>query len=85
MVVAKQQALSKPIKWFSTRDFWRYEEPQSGRNREFYQTNVDVFGSSEPTADARCSLSPRTPSPISVSMATTSSSASATATCSAAC
>ncbi|MFB6166163.1 MAG: histidine--tRNA ligase [Haloarculaceae archaeon] len=52
MVVAKQQELSKPIKWFSTRPFWRYEEPQQGRFREFYQTNVDVFGSSEPTADA---------------------------------
>ncbi|QDX40491.1 histidine--tRNA ligase [Salarchaeum sp. JOR-1] len=52
MVVAKQQELSKPIKWYSTRSFWRYEEPQQGRYREFYQTNVDIFGSSEPTADA---------------------------------
>ncbi|WP_246984481.1 histidine--tRNA ligase [Halorientalis marina] len=52
MVVAKQQALSKPIKWFSTRPFWRYEEPQQGRFREFYQTNVDIFGSAEPEADA---------------------------------
>ncbi|MFW5935371.1 MAG: ATP phosphoribosyltransferase regulatory subunit, partial [Halolamina sp.] len=30
MVVAKQQALSKPIKWFSTRPFWRYEQVQQG-------------------------------------------------------
>jgi histidyl-tRNA synthetase len=52
MVVAKQQALSKPIKWFSTRPFWRYEEPQQGRTREFYQLNADIFGSSEPEADA---------------------------------
>jgi len=52
MVVAKQQELSKPIKWFSTRPFWRYEEPQQGRFREFYQTNVDIFGSAEPEADA---------------------------------
>ena len=52
MVVAKGQELSKPIKWFSTRPFWRYEEPQQGRFREFYQTNVDIFDSSEPTADA---------------------------------
>lgn len=52
MVVAKQQALTKPIKWFSTRPFWRYEEPQQGRFREFYQTNVDCFGSSDPAADA---------------------------------
>lgn len=52
MVVAKQQALSKPIKWFSTRPFWRYEQVQQGRFREFYQINVDIFGSAEPEADA---------------------------------
>ena len=52
MVVAKQQALTKPIKWYSTRPFWRYEEPQQGRFREFYQTNVDIFGSASPAADA---------------------------------
>ncbi|MDS0259824.1 histidine--tRNA ligase [Haloarcula sp. S1CR25-12] len=52
MFVAKQQALSKPIKWVSTRPFWRYEQVQQGRFREFYQTNVDIFGSSEPDADA---------------------------------
>ncbi|MFB6090218.1 MAG: histidine--tRNA ligase [Halobellus sp.] len=52
MVVAKQQELSKPIKWYSTRPFWRFEQVQQGRFREFYQTNVDIFGSSEPEADA---------------------------------
>jgi histidyl-tRNA synthetase len=52
MVVARGQELAKPIKWFSTRPFWRYEQVQQGRFREFYQTNVDVFGSSAPEADA---------------------------------
>ena len=52
MVVAKQQELTKPIKWVSTRPFWRYEEPQQGRFREFYQLNADIFGSADPTADA---------------------------------
>ncbi|MFB6235204.1 MAG: histidine--tRNA ligase [Halopenitus sp.] len=52
MVVDKGQELSKPIKWVSTRPFWRYEQVQQGRFREFYQTNVDIFGSSEPEADA---------------------------------
>ncbi len=52
MVVKRGQALSKPIKWFSTRPFWRYEEPQQGRYREFYQINVDIFGSSAPESDA---------------------------------
>jgi histidyl-tRNA synthetase len=52
MVVAKGQELQKPIKWMSTRPFWRYEQVQQGRFREFYQTNVDVFGSAEAVADA---------------------------------
>ena len=52
MVVAKQQELAKPIKWVSTRPFWRYEQVQQGRYREFYQLNADIFGSSEPDADA---------------------------------
>ena len=52
MVVAKQQELSKPIKWVSTRPFWRYEQVQQGRFREFHQTNIDIFGTSDPAADA---------------------------------
>jgi histidyl-tRNA synthetase len=52
MFVARQQELTKPAKWVSTRPFWRYEEPQQGRFREFYQTNVDIFGSDDPAADA---------------------------------
>jgi len=52
MVVEKGKELQKPIKWYSTRSFWRYEQVQQGRFREFYQTNVDIFGSSEPAADA---------------------------------
>jgi histidyl-tRNA synthetase len=52
MFVARGQELAKPVKWVSTRPFWRYEEPQQGRFREFYQTNVDIFGSADPAADA---------------------------------
>lgn len=52
MVVDREQALTKPIKWFSTRSFWRYEQVQQARRREFYQTNVDTFGSAAPAADA---------------------------------
>ncbi|MFB6233471.1 MAG: histidine--tRNA ligase [Haloarculaceae archaeon] len=52
MFVDRQQELTKPVKWVSTRPFWRYEEPQQGRFREFYQTNVDIFGSADPAADA---------------------------------
>ena len=52
MVVAKEGELARPIKWFSTRPFWRYEQVQQGRFREFYQTNVDIFGTDRPEADA---------------------------------
>jgi len=52
MVVERGQELAKPIKWYSTRPFWRYEQVQQGRFREFYQTNVDVIGSGAPEADA---------------------------------
>ena len=52
MVAERHQELGKPIKWFSTRPFWRYEQVQQGRFREFYQTNVDIFGSKSPEADA---------------------------------
>ena len=51
MVVDRGQALTKPIKWYSTRPFWRYEEPQQARFREFYQINVDIIGSAAPAAD----------------------------------
>jgi histidyl-tRNA synthetase len=52
MVVDRGQALQKPIKWYSTRPFWRYEQVQQGRFREFYQINADIFGSGAPEADA---------------------------------
>jgi len=52
MVVARGGELARPIKWFSTRPFWRYEQVQQGRFREFYQTNVDIFGTDRPEADA---------------------------------
>ena len=35
---------SKPIKWFSIAQFFRAENPQKGRGREFFQLNADIFG-----------------------------------------
>jgi len=52
MFIAKQKELSKPIKWFSFSRMWRYEQPQKGRMREFYQFNIELFGSNKPEADA---------------------------------
>ena len=48
MVSSKKQKLKEPIKWYNTQRFWRYEEPQQGRFREFWQTNIDIFGGEEP-------------------------------------
>ncbi|MFB6283797.1 MAG: histidine--tRNA ligase [Halobacteria archaeon] len=52
MFVAKKQELSKPVRWFSMPRLWRYEQPQSGRLREFFQPNFDIFGVSGIEADA---------------------------------
>jgi histidyl-tRNA synthetase len=39
---AKSEPL--PVKWFTLSKIWRYEEPQSGRTREFLQFNLDLLG-----------------------------------------
>lgn len=51
-LVAQHKTLSTPIKWFSTSKRWRYENPQKGRLREFYQTDIDIFGLDSVEADA---------------------------------
>lgn len=52
MYVAREQELAKPVKWFSVPKLWRYEQPQSGRLREFVQPNFDVLGVEGVEADA---------------------------------
>ncbi|MGB9706834.1 MAG: histidine--tRNA ligase [Microgenomates group bacterium] len=52
MVAQKQADLPKPIRWFSIGPRWRYEKPQKGRTREFYQWDVDLLGIESPEADA---------------------------------
>ncbi len=44
MVAAKRQELDYPLRWYSIPVNWRYERPQHGRLREFWQLNVDLFG-----------------------------------------
>jgi len=51
MIAARAGGLPKPIKWYSVQRFFRYERPQRGRMREFFQWNVDVIGAAEPAAD----------------------------------
>jgi histidyl-tRNA synthetase len=45
--------LSKPIKLFSTGQVYRYDRPQEGRQREFYQVNYDALGEQDPILDAQ--------------------------------
>ena len=51
MVAAKRQELAYPARLYSIANFMRYERPQRGREREFWQLNVDVFGVDAVTAD----------------------------------
>ncbi len=51
MVAAKRQELASPLRWYSIPNLWRYERPQRGRSREFYQLNVDIFGVDGLSAD----------------------------------
>ena len=51
-VLAKEKSLNEPVKWYSTSKRWRYEQTQKGRLREFYQTDVDIFGADSVEADA---------------------------------
>lgn len=44
MVAGRRQELAYPIRWYSIPNIWRYERPQRGRLREFWQLNVDIFG-----------------------------------------
>lgn len=44
MVAAKKRELAFPLRWYSIPNLFRYEQPQRGRIREFWQLNVDIFG-----------------------------------------
>ena len=52
MIAARSQGLPKPIKWFSIPRLFRYERPQRGRFREFWQLNLDIVGVEGVEADA---------------------------------
>ena len=52
MVAQRQNELVFPLRWWSYGPFWRYERPQRGRTREFFQWNIDLIGVDTPEADA---------------------------------
>lgn len=44
LVAARRQELAYPVRWYSIANYMRYQRPQRGRLREFWQLNVDIFG-----------------------------------------
>ena len=44
MVADRRQELAYPARLYSIANFMRYERPQRGREREFWQLNTDIFG-----------------------------------------
>lgn len=54
MVAGRRQELAYPVRWYSIANFMRYQRPQRGRLREFWQMNADIFGVS--TIDAEVEI-----------------------------
>lgn len=52
LVATTLKRASKPLKLFCTGSLYRYDEPQYGRFREFWQANYELIGSTRPEADA---------------------------------
>ncbi|MEI6563617.1 MAG: histidine--tRNA ligase [bacterium] len=52
MIVARQNELVFPIKWFTLAQCFRYERMTRGRKREHYQWNLDVVGEPSVVAEA---------------------------------
>lgn len=52
MVAARRQEMAYPARLYSIANFMRYERPQRGREREFWQLNIDIFGADSMYADA---------------------------------
>jgi histidyl-tRNA synthetase len=46
----------KPLRLFSVGTVYRYDEPQKGRYREFWQANFELMGAAKPEADAEVIL-----------------------------
>lgn len=52
IVATKLRNAPKPLKLFCVGSLYRYDEPQQGRFREFWQANYELMGSNEPESDA---------------------------------
>src|SRR5207247_10192083 len=50
--VSSLRSLPKPLKLYTAGNAFRYEEPQKGRYREFYQLNAEIIGGAPLPSDA---------------------------------
>ena len=46
------KTLAKPLRWYYFADCFRYERPQKGRYRQFWQFGVELIGQDTPLAEA---------------------------------
>lgn len=51
-MVANDFVMPEPVKLYAISPMWRYDEPQAGRYRCFWQWDIEEFGPSEAYADA---------------------------------
>ena len=47
MAAQVHREIAKPIRWYAIPNLMRYEKPQRGRLREFWQYNADIFGAGQ--------------------------------------
>lgn len=52
MFVEEGRSLNKPVKWCYFGDCFRYERPQKGRYRQFWQFGAELIGADSAMADA---------------------------------
>jgi len=52
LIATKMRTVPKPLRLFCVGSLYRYDEPQYGRFREFWQANYELMGSNQPEADA---------------------------------
>jgi histidyl-tRNA synthetase len=56
MYVNEGKAIPKPLRWYYVADCFRYERPQKGRYRQFWQFGVELIGADTSLADAEVIL-----------------------------
>lgn len=52
LVAKRQNELTFPLRWMMFGQVWRYEKPQTGRTRDFWQWELNLVGGNETLTDA---------------------------------